>query len=76
MKILQVKEYNETIAENKWRNCEKTHCLPSMFYFYLDNEQTRRYGYNIKRQKGYIAFNETKAVFGMNREKAIERFTA
>lgn len=74
MQILQVKEYNDTIAERKWQNCDKTKCIPSMFYFYLDNDYNRRYGFNVKRKKGYIAFDEYKSVFGMNEEKAIERF--
>ena len=74
MQVLQVKYYNSQIASKKWENCQKSRCVPSMFFFYLDNEQTRRYGYNIERQKGYIAFSDTKAVFGMTEEKAISRF--
>ena len=75
MQILQVKEYNNQIAKEKWNNRhDKCGSVPSMFFFYLDNDYVNRYGLNIERKKGYVAFDEHKAVFGMNEEKAIERF--
>jgi len=74
MNILQVKEYNQKIASAKYQASDKTKTIPSMFFFYLENEATKRYGFNIERKKGYIAFNEIKAVFGVNKEKAIFNF--
>ena len=74
MEVLQVKQYNSTIAEKKWQNCDKTKSVPSMFFFYKENEYNLRYGYNIRRKNGYIAFDNIKAVFGINRDKAIARF--
>ena len=74
MEILQVKQYNNNVAEQKWQKCDKARCIPSMFFFYLDNDYTRRNGFNIARKKGYIAFDENKAIFGVNEEKAIQQF--
>lgn len=74
MECLQVKEYHNTIAKEKqnkalehWRNKNNGYSYPvkTMFVFMLgDNE----------RQKGYIAFDNTRACFGMNRDKAIAKF--
>jgi hypothetical protein len=75
MKVLQVKQYNNTIAKSKWNNrINKCNSIPSMFFFYLDNDYNTRYGLNVERKKGYVAFDDNKAVFGMNKEKAINKF--
>lgn len=42
-----------------------------MFFFMLEDNS----GYPIKeRAKGYIAFDNIKAVFGLNKEKTIKKF--
>ena len=74
MTVLQVKEYNNSIASQKWDRCDKTKCVPSMFYFYLDNEQHKRHGYNIGRKKGYVVFDDIRAVFGMTEQKALDYY--
>lgn len=79
MKILQVKEYHRTIAKDKqakalerWRAKDNGYSYPvkSMFYFLLEDNGY----YSSERQNGYIAFNDTKAVFGMTEEIARKRF--
>ena len=80
MNVLQVKKYHEEVATikkqqalNRWRakNDGYGYSIDSMFYFTL----TDRKGYPLEnRVKGYIAFNETKAVFGMNKAEAIKEF--
>lgn len=67
MEVLQIKQYHERIAQLKWNNCDKVRCIKSMFFFYLDDNET-------KRKNGYIAFDEKRACFGMTPEKAKERF--
>lgn len=74
METLQVKQYNKEIAQKKWEQCDKTKCIPSMFFFYLDNNYNKRHGFNIERKKGYVAFDKLKACFGMSEEKAIDYF--
>lgn len=84
MIILQVKKYNNTIAQEKeqkalarWR--ERLHSegrgygypVKSMFYFMLSDSQ----GYPTElRQRGYIAFDEHRAVFGFTPEEAQKDF--
>lgn len=69
MQLLQVKDYHNNIAQEKLANSR--HYVRSMFYFMLEDRQ----GYPIKdRVKGYVAFDNTRAIFGMNKEKAIARF--
>ncbi len=75
MKVLQVKEYNEQVAQSKWDNCNKTKCVPSMFFFYLENDYNRRYGLNVRRERGYIAFDEHRAFFVRNKEEARKLLT-
>ncbi len=74
MQVLQVKKYNDTIAQKKWDRCDKTKCVPSMFFFYLYNDYVIRYGLNIPRKRGYVAFDNKGAVFGMNEQEAIKEF--
>jgi hypothetical protein len=73
MKILQVKNYNNKIAFMKWNNAlerwkERGYGYPAetMFFFTFDNGE--------KRKNGYVAFDEDKAIFGMNRLKAKKLF--
>lgn len=76
MKILQVKQYNDEIASRKYQASDKTKTVPSMFFFYLDDEYNRRHGFNVARKRGYVAFNNTKAVYGKNEQEAITRFNS
>jgi len=80
MNILQVKKYHSSVARGKynkrveeWRDSEDISGYPNRnFYFFTltDNK-----GYPAKdRVKGYIAFNDTKAVFGINPVEAEKRF--
>jgi hypothetical protein len=64
--IMQVQEYNATIALRKYSESNKAKTVPSMFFFYLDNEITRRYGYNIPRQRGYVVYDENGARYFKN----------
>ena len=78
MTILQVKQYHREIAERnyqqaleRWR--ERGYGFPvlSMFFFYRED----RKGYpTTKRLNGYVAFDDHRYCFGLNRNKAIERF--
>uniref|UniRef100_A0A6M3IXF8 Uncharacterized protein n=1 Tax=viral metagenome TaxID=1070528 RepID=A0A6M3IXF8_9ZZZZ len=80
MRIMQVKEYNESIARveeqealARWRAKDNGYGYPvrTMFYF----SRTDNKGYALgDRVKGYVAFDDCKASFGMNEQKAIERF--
>ena len=74
MDILQVKEYHNTIAREKYgkavqrfrdKNNGYGYPVDSMFYFLIGD---------MPRQKGYVAFNDVKAVFGKNRDVAIRKF--
>jgi len=69
MATLQVKKYNQTIAFSKWYKAlerwkERGYGYPAktMFFFTLDNGENRK--------KGYITFDESKAVFGMTKEES------
>ena len=72
MKILQVRRYNSEIAAAKYRASKDRMTGPvntcrTMFYFSI----TDRQGYAIKdRERGYVAYNEHSACFGMTPEKA------
>ena len=70
MQILQVKRYHGEIADRKYQR--HTDNRPqSMFYFMLED----RNGYPTeKRQKGYVAFDDNRACFGMSPDKAMEIF--
>lgn len=69
MKILQVKKYHEQIAQNKWFHNKN---LPkSAFFFMLEDNR----GYPTEnRVKGYVAFDNIGACFGINKDKAIIKF--
>lgn len=76
MKILQVKKYHNQVADKKraealarWKVKDNGYGYPikSMFFFLLSN------GYD-ERQRGYIAYNKHKAVFGINETEAINNF--
>ena len=75
MKLLQVKTYHNTIAREKQRKAVQRfkdsnqgygYPVDSMFYFLIGD---------MPRQKGYVAFNEVRAVFGKNSNEAIQKFT-
>jgi len=71
MRVLQVKQYHNQVANQKWDKADKTKAVRSMFYFMLEDNK----GYPTElRQKGYIAFDNNSACFGMNEEKAIENY--
>ncbi len=78
MKVLQVKQYHNQIAQlkeakalQKWAERGYGYPVKSMFYFMLEDKK----GYPTKlRQKGWVAYNEHKACFGISREKAIANF--
>lgn len=80
MKVLQVKQYNQQIASKKqlraleqWRAQDTGYGYPvkSMYFFLLSDHK----GYPTEeRKKGYVAFSENKACFGLSREKAIKHF--
>jgi len=79
MRVLQVKQYNKEVAQVKhqkaleyWRNKKDGYGYPikSMFYFVITDNK----GYIKEREKGYIAFNDNKAIFEMSIKKAIEKF--
>ena len=71
MRTLQVCDYHEQIACRKYDLADKAKCPKSMFYFYLSDAK----GYPTElRVKGYVSFDENKAVFGMSREKAENKF--
>ena len=73
MQLFQVKKYNENIAYRKYANSDKTKTVKSMFVFTLVDKD----GYSTSdRKRGYVAFNEHKAVFGKNQETAIEKFNS
>lgn len=71
MRVLQVKEYHAQIADKKWADCDKSKCMPTMFYFYKEDESGCP---TEKRKNGYIAYNETKAVWAMGKLEAIAKF--
>jgi len=81
MKVLQVKQYNREIAQAKqqealkrWKLKNNGYGYPSrsMFFFTLIDNQ----GYPTEdRKKGYIAFDNNRAVFGINKDKAIASFS-
>ena len=78
MKILQVKRYHSEIAQIKersaleeWKKRGYGYPVRSMFYFMLED----RNGYPVGlRQKGYIAFEDNNACFGLNKNQAIANF--
>jgi hypothetical protein len=66
MKILQVKIYNETVAQEKYNNA-KANSPRSMFFFSLMDKK----GYpTTDRQRGYVAYDGYRAVFGTTPQKA------
>jgi len=70
MKILPVHKYHRKVADRKYYG-QKGHNPKSMYYFILEDSK----GYPTEERKyGYIAFDDTKAVFGLNQEKAIKKF--
>ncbi len=80
MRILQVKEYHNQVADiqqeralERWRETGKGYPTQNMFYFCLED----RKGYPTeKRQKGWVAFTDKgrKACFGLTKNKAIACF--
>lgn len=80
MKILQVKQYHNLIADrkykeacNRWEKMENRNSFPilSMYYFMIEDNK----GYPLKKRlKGYIAFDETRTVFGATPEEAETNF--
>lgn len=80
MRVLQVKQYNSEVAQVKqsqalerWRARGYGYPIKSMFYFQLSDSK----GYPTEeRQKGYVAFTDNKACFGMTRNKAIKHFNS
>lgn len=80
MKLLQVKQYHDQIASVKERLAmerwkERSHPtgypVRNMFYFMLED----RKGYPIElRQRGWVAFEDNKACFGLNKDKAQTNF--
>jgi hypothetical protein len=80
MKVLQVKQYNKTIAREKealamerWRERGYGFPVSSMFYYYLPIEFAK--GLNVERKNGYVAFDERGSAFGMTPEKAIAQLS-
>lgn len=80
MKLLQVKEYNQTVARSRkekamkyWREKADGYGYPvdSMFYFMLSDSR----GYpTVKRKNGWVAFNKSVSYWGKNAKKAKERY--
>jgi len=76
MRILQVKKYNNRIAQVKyseaperWRQRGYGYPVKSMFYFMITDKQ----GYCIKeRANGYIVFDNTSSRYYRNREEAFD----
>ena len=69
MRVLQVKIYNETVAQEKYDK-SKHNSPRSMFFFTL----TDRQGYaTTDRQKGYVAFDGNRSVFAFNPQEAINK---
>lgn len=78
MILLQVKQYHTQVANVKWQSAlekwkERGYGYPvrSMFYFMLED----RKGYSTElRQRGWVAFEDNKACFGLNKDKAQANF--
>ena len=80
MKVLQVKRYHREVAQVKqeralerWRAKNNSYGYPvkSMFFFMLEDHK----GYPTEeRQQGYVAFNDTRAVFDPSKDRAIDKF--
>lgn len=78
MKILQVKQYHDQVAYvkrqlalAKWKERGYGYPVRSIFYFFLEDSK----GYPTElRQRGWVAFTDTKACFGLNKDKAIAIF--
>jgi len=74
MRILQVKQYHIQVANVKWQSAlEKWkgrgygYPVYSMFYFMLED----RKGYPTElRRRGWVAFEDNKACFGLNKAEA------
>jgi hypothetical protein len=80
MKVLQVNKYHREVADIKqekalerWRAKNNGYSYPvaTMFYFFRSDDK----GYpTTKRKKGYVAFDDNKAVYGKNEKEAIDKF--
>ena len=71
MRVLPVKIYNQTIATKKYNNPNKA-CNPRSMFFFTRSD---RKGYpTTDRQKGYVAFDDCRATFGINSQLAIHNF--
>lgn len=69
MELMQVTEYHKRIAKEKLNNSKSG--IKSMFYFMTEDSQ----GYPCKeRQRGWIAFDNTRAIFGENALKAANNY--
>ena len=69
MRVLQVKQYHTEVASKKYAMSNGG--VQTMFYFFREDN----HGYpTTVRQNGWIAFNNTKSVWGRNKEEAIRKF--
>ena len=79
MEVLQVKKYHNKIAQSKieqallnWKQNDNGYGYPifSMYFFMLMDTT----GCPTKRKNGYVAFEGNIAVFGISKERAINKF--